>query len=112
MIAPSEHVTATPGTAAAEVLFTSHGYLILSAETARTYFPADTLLAMRRDRELWLLPTRGAAAGGMVLKQRNLHGERAVLVREVLEDAPVIGARPAIWDERQGVLRVALLHSA
>ena len=49
MIAPSEPVTATPGTAAAEVLFTSQGYLILSAETARTYFPADTLLAMRRN---------------------------------------------------------------
>ena len=72
----------------------------------------DTVLALKRDRELWLLPTRGAAAGGLVLKQRNLDGDRAVLVREVLEDAPVIGARPAMWDERQGALRVALIEVA
>lgn len=109
---PDPSLAAPPSTDGVEVMFTSHGYLILSAETARTYFPADTLLVMRRDRELWLLPTRGAAAGGMILKQRNLDGERAVLVREVLEDAPVIGGRPAIWDARQGVLRVALPASA
>lgn len=97
---------------APDVLFTSHGYLVLRAEAARAYFPSDTVLVLKRNRELWLLPTRGAAAGGLVLKQRNLDGDRAVLVREVLEDAPVIGTRPAMWDERQGVLRVALLEAA
>lgn len=95
-----------------EVLFTSHGYLVLEADVARTYFPGDTVLAVKRDRELWLLPTRGAGAGGMVLKQRNLSGDRSVLVREVLEDATVVGPRAAIWDERQGVLRVALIGAA
>ena len=95
-----------------EVLCTSHGYLVLQADVARTYFPGDTILALKRDRELWLLPTRGAAAGGLVLKQRNLEGDRSVLVREVLEDAPVVGTRAAIWDERQGVLRVALIGAA
>jgi hypothetical protein len=95
-----------------EVLFTSHGYLVLQADVARTYFPGDTILALKRDRELWLLPTRGAAAGGLVLKQRNLEGDRSVLVREVLEDAPVVGTRAAIWDARQGVLRVALIGAA
>ncbi|MBK9978817.1 MAG: hydrogenase maturation protease [Gemmatimonadetes bacterium] len=95
-----------------EVLFTSHGYLVLQADVARTYFPGDTILALKRDRELWLLPTRGAAAGGLVLKQRNLEGDRSVLVREVLEDAPVVGTRAAIWDAREGVLRVALIGAA
>lgn len=94
---------------AVEALFTSHGYLVLSAETARTYFPADTILVLRRDRELWLIPTRGAAGGGMVLKQRNPRGDRAVLVREVLDDARIVGARAAFWDARQGLLRVALV---
>ncbi len=94
-----------------DVLFTSHGYLVLKAELARTFFPGDTLLALRRDRELWLLPTRGAAAGGLVLKQRNTAGDRAVLVREVLEDAPILGLRQAFWDERQGALRVALVSA-
>lgn len=92
-----------------DVLFTSHGYLVLAAEVARAFFPGDTLLALRRDRELWLLPTRGAAAGGLVLKQRNVAGDRAVLVREVLDDAPIAGPRRAFWDERQGALRVALV---
>lgn len=94
-----------------DVLFTSHGYLVLKAELARTFFPGDTLLALRRDRELWLLPTRGAAAGGLVLKQRNTAGDRAVLVREVLEDEPILGLRQAFWDERQGALRVALVSA-
>jgi hypothetical protein len=92
-----------------DVLFTSHGYLVLGAELARAYFPGDTILALRRDRELWLLPTRGAAAGGLVLKQRNLDGDRSVLVREVLEDAPVTGSRAAFWDDANGALRVALV---
>lgn len=95
-----------------EVLFTSHGYLVLEGDLARAYFPGDTVLALKRDRELWLLPTRGAAAGGMVLKQRNLSGDRSVLVREVLEDATIVGPRAAVWDERQGVLRVALIGAA
>ena len=101
-----------PSGPAPDVLFTSRGYLVLEAETARRFFPGDTVLAIRRDRELWLLPTRGAAAGGLVLKQRNLQGDRAVLVREVIDDADVIGPRPAIWDARQGVLRVALVDVA
>lgn len=92
-----------------EAVFTAHGYLVLSAEAARAYFPADTILVSRRDRELWLMPTRGAAAGGMVLKQRNARGDRAVLVREVLEDAQIVGARSAFWDARHGTLRVALV---
>lgn len=95
-----------------DVLFTSHGYLVLDADLARTFFPGDTVLALRRDPELWLLPTRGAAAGGLVLKQRNAAGDRAVLVREVLEDAPITGPRRAYWDERQGALRVALITAA
>jgi len=95
-----------------EVLFTSHGYLVLQAEVARTYFPSDTMLALRRERELWLLPTRGAAAGGLVLKQRNLDGDRSVLVREVLDDAPITGPRAAFWDESNGALRVALVDGA
>jgi hypothetical protein len=97
---------------ARDVLFTSKGYLVLEADVARRYFPGDTMLALRREQELWLLPTRGAAAGGLVLKQRNLDGDRSVLVREVLQDAPILGARPAFWDEANGALRVALTAGA
>jgi len=104
-----ESLPLAAATTEADALFTSHGYLVLSAETAQRFFPGDTILVMRRDRELWLLPTRGAAGGGMVLKQRNPRGDRAVLVREVLDDARIVGVRAAFWDARQGMLRVALV---
>jgi hydrogenase maturation protease len=94
------------------VELTPSGYLVLDAEVARTFFPNDTLLVFPKPRELWLLPTRGAGGGGLLLKQRNPDGDRAVLVREVLGDALPVGQLPAIWDNGQGALRVALLHEA
>jgi len=95
-----------------EVEFTASGYLVLARELATSCFPSDSLLAVRRDAELWLLPTRGPAAGGMILKQRNPEGDRSVLVREVLSDASVVGRRPAIWDGTRGALRVAIRYPA
>lgn len=91
-----------------DVEFTAAGYLVLSCELAREYFPADVLLAMPRGRELWLLPTRGAAAGGLILKQRNPAGDRCVLIREAVHDAPLVGTHPAFWDANNGALRIAL----
>ena len=91
-----------------EVEFTDHGYLVLQAEVAQEFFPFDVLVALRRGAELWLLPTRGAAAGGLILKQRNLRGDRSVLVRETLDDDVPHGMRPAFWDAANGALRVAL----
>lgn len=92
-----------------EVEITPAGYLVLGAALARDCFPNDTLLALVRDRELWLLPTRGAAGGGLLLKQRNPAGDRSVLVREALGDRPVARVLPAYWDAAQGALRVALI---
>ncbi len=92
------------------VELTPSGYLVLDASVARTFFPNDTLLVFPKPRELWLLPTRGAGGGGLLLKQRNPDGDRAVLVREVLGDALPVGQLPAIWDDGHGALRVALVH--
>lgn len=39
--------------------FTERGYLLLEAEVAQRFFPQDGLVALLRDGELWLLPTRG-----------------------------------------------------
>jgi hydrogenase maturation protease len=94
------------------VELTPGGYLVIAAEVARTFFPNDTLLVFSKARELWLLPTRGAGGGGLLLKQRNPDGDRAVLVREVLGDALPVGKLPAIWDDAQGALRVALVAGA
>lgn len=90
------------------VELTENGYLHLPADLAQRYFPNDALVAMVRDGELWLLPTRGPAAGGLFLKQRNRQGDRSVLMRDVLPPGTLPGWRTAHWDEERGALRVVL----
>jgi hydrogenase maturation protease len=92
----------------ATIELTDTGYLVLAASVAQAFFPHDTLLALPRGAELWLLPTRGPGGGGLLLKQRNPAGDRSVLVREVVPDVVAPGVRPAFWDDQQGALRVAL----
>ena len=64
--------------------YDERGYLLVPAELARTYFPHDVLVALPKQNEVWLLPLRGSAAGGLLLKQRNLAGDRSVLLWEQL----------------------------
>ncbi|MEZ5285144.1 MAG: hypothetical protein R2712_10120 [Vicinamibacterales bacterium] len=91
-----------------DVSLTEAGYLHLPAEIARRYFPHDLLAAVQKPREVWLLPTRGAGAGGLILKQRNPGGDRALLLWHLLPPDTPPGPRPAFWDEAHGALRVAL----
>jgi|SRR5690349_17537426 len=91
-----------------EVEFTDAGYLSLGAHLAHTYFPSDAAVAAVRGDELWLLPLRNAASGGLVLKQRNVAGDRSLLVREVLDDRVPVGTRSGRWDAEQGALRIRL----
>ena len=91
------------------------GYLRLSAALAERFFPHGVLVPLVKPGEWWLLPTRGAAAGGLLLKVRNPAGDRAVLIRELLEESgqPVRpGVLPAAWDDRAGALRVRLGDNA
>lgn len=97
---------------AVTVELTSSGYLHLSAEVAETYFPNDLLFAISRPPELWLLPARGPAAGGLLMKQRNAAGDRSVLIWEALPDDTPPGPRSARWDGENGALRVALAPAA
>ena len=87
---------------------TDQGYLHLSAELAKRYFPSDLLIALLRPPELWLLSTQGAQAGGLLLKQRNKQGDRSLLIWEVLPPNTPAGRRQAFWDEAKAALRVAL----
>ncbi len=86
------------------------GYLRLTRDDAEYFFPEDTLLALWRDGSLVLLPTRGAAAGGLMLKQRNANGDRSVLISEVFDFEIPSGGFTAIWDDSIGGLRVNLSH--
>ncbi len=88
------------------VEFTAGGDLRLSAEVAARYFPADSLVAVPRGSELWLLPLVGPEGGGLLLKQRNTRGDRSALVWEALPAEAPIGERYAVWDEANGALRV------
>ena len=91
-----------------DVELTDQSYLHLSAEVRQRYFPSNNLVALVKGGELWLLPTRGAAAGGLLLKQRNRQGDCTVLIWEVLPPHAPAGNRPAVWDEQQGALRITL----
>ena len=84
------------------------GYLRIARPDAERFFPEDTLLAMWRDDSLLLLPTRGAAAGGLMLKQRNRSGDRSVLIAEVFQFEIPTGTFQANWDETIGGFRVSL----
>lgn len=92
----------------AKVEFTADGYLRLDATLAASRFPSDAVAAVRRDTELWVLPLRGPRSGGLLLKQRTPAGDRAVLVREVLNDDIPVGVREAFWDDGRSALRIPL----
>jgi hypothetical protein len=101
----------SPRTARTPRLFldlSGDGYLRISREDAARFFPEDTLLALWRDDTLVLLPTRGPAAGGLLLKQRNPQGDRSLLVSEVFGFEIPSGRFAADWDEDIGGLRVDL----
>ena len=101
-----------PTRPALQVELSADGYLRLSRDDAEHFFPEDTLLALWREESLVLLPTRGAAAGGLMLKQRNLQGDRSLLISEVFEFEIPEGQFTAAWDDSIGGLRVALRQEA
>ena len=90
------------------VEFSADGYLRMEATLAAGRFPSDALAVVPRDGELWLFPLRGPSSGGMLLKQRNPAGDRAVLVRELLPDGFPAGVRAAFWDDEHKALRIPL----
>ena len=90
------------------VELSADGYLRLSAAVAQSYFPEDVLVPLNKNGELWLLPLRGAAAGGLLLKQRNVSGDRSVVIWEAIPPDTPPGTYTAFWDESRGALRIAI----
>jgi hypothetical protein len=89
-----------------QVVLTRSGYLHLAAELVRRHFPQAVLVALPRGDELWLLPTRGPAAGGLLVKQRNAAGDGSVLVAELLPPGMAAGPLDCRWDSDHGALRL------
>ena len=90
------------------VEISAEGYLRMDAALAAGRFPSDAVAAVPRGDELWIFPLRGPSSGGLLLKQRNPNGDRAVLVREILGDDFPVGVRAAFWDDEHRVLRIPL----
>jgi len=95
------------------VEITDDGYLRLDATLAASRFPSDALAAVPREGELWLYPLRGPSSGGLLLKQRNPAGDRAVLIHAVLTQEGLaagfpVGIRAACWDDEHKALRIPL----
>ncbi|MCB0931531.1 MAG: hydrogenase maturation protease [Mycobacterium sp.] len=88
------------------VEITAEGYLRLDSGLAASRFPSDAVAAVLRDDALWLIPLRGPSSGGLLLKQRNPAGDRAVLVRDVLPEGFPVGVRTAFWDDDRRALRI------
>lgn len=108
------HLPKTPQARSCPLEITAEGSLRLGSAVAARFFPDDALVVLcgqpQQDgsREVLLLPTRGAAGGGLILKQRNVAGDRSVLVAEPFGFAPPVGQFNAVWDESRGGLLLQL----
>jgi len=91
-----------------EVEITEKGSLHLPAALARQYFSQDALVVQVKGTEMWLLPIRGPASGGLFLKQHTAKGDRSVLISEHLPMDFQAGSHAAFWDQANHALRVAL----
>lgn len=80
------------------VELTADGYLRLPAEFSLTHFPHDRCAGLRADDGSFvLLPVTPIAPNALIMKQRNLAGERSVLIREVWSDEHPVGTLSASW---------------
>ena len=87
---------------------TADGNLRIPVTVAATYFPQDVCVAARDGDDLLLVPLRGPAGGGLLLKQRTPAGDRVLLVSEALGFAVSPGHYDTSWDADRGALRVIM----
>lgn len=87
---------------------TADGNLRIPAAVAAQYFPHDVCVATQDGADLLLIPLRGPAHGGLLLKQRTRAGDRVLLVSEALGFAVNPGTYAACWEVDRGALRVIM----
>ena len=86
-----------------------HGALYLTREIYDRYFAGlETVILLRRDHDLCILPVRHAAAGGYLLKLRNKAGDRVVhapdFFREHGVDESMAVELSVVWSTERGAL--------
>lgn len=77
--------------------FTEDGYLRLPGDFSQQHFPADRCVGIVKAGQYVLMPASVHAPNGLIMKQRNLAGERSTLVREVWGDDHPVGQVLATW---------------
>jgi hypothetical protein len=88
------------------------GRVLLPADTYATYFGgASSAALIERDGAVWLLPLAGPTAGGLLLKQCNLKGDRAMVAPDFLAAYGLGGFAPerrfeVRWVSAAGALRI------
>ncbi|MCA9261642.1 MAG: hypothetical protein KDA61_20635 [Planctomycetales bacterium] len=87
---------------------TESGYLRISRDEAESAFPSGTAVAVLRDRQLTLLPTRGDGTGGLIWKYRNSRGDRSLFVGDLFGAAVPAGRYQGRWDAVVGGFHVSL----
>ena len=99
-------------------VFIGRGRVMVPRDTYELYLGGvDSAALIERDGRVLLLPLRGPVAGGMLLKQRNLRGDRVMLATDFLvqlgfdpfADELEFGVR---WEAEAGALLIEGLGTA
>ena len=85
------------------------GSIYVEAGLYATYFSGlESIILFKQEEKLLLLPVRHTAAGGLLLKVRNPHGDRVVHAQEFLRDQGIDEHQewvlPVQWDSRSAAL--------
>lgn len=86
------------------------GYIKIPVDIAQKYFAESMSVAViPRGMEFHIFPLPNDKQGGLLLKRLNRQGDRAVLVWEMLPPGIKSGKKPAVWNEKEKALVVALV---
>lgn len=98
-------------------LHVRNGNLYLNASLYEKYFPAlHSVMLMKKDHTLFILPVVNPGAGGLLLKIRNAQGDRVIHAQEFCRvhgiDEQFDQILSVSWDEEAASLVVQIPPSA
>lgn len=80
-----------------EIEITPDGYLRLPAAFAQAHFEHDRCIGVEKETEFILWPATVYTDTAIMMKQRNLQGDRSTLIREIWGDGYPVGSFTARW---------------
>lgn len=91
-----------------KVEFLADGHLRVPAAVVDQYFRWEHTRLQMEEGTLFLLPSTAEAPDALLLKRRNLAGDRSVMLAEFLRYDPPVGEKEACWDSQLRHLRIDL----